>query len=160
MRYWKLRLRELKYDEDYTDTFLRWEESIKEQDSRFVLPDKGVCLTVEMVRTRLNEASKNLRKVQKQALTHRKQSCEDLLIQYEEDTNPSTKVESKRKAKVVRRTLASESCRRLFNHIQSLVKPSEFQTLSKIKVPRHRDSPDDTRPGDVHQILQKLTRPT
>ncbi|KAI2507280.1 hypothetical protein MHU86_7116 [Fragilaria crotonensis] len=105
MRYWKLRLRELLHGADYQETFQRWETKIQEFDSSFRLPEFGQALDVNTVRKRLNEASKQLRIVQKHSLSHRQQSFQDLLDTYDADTNHHTKHESMRKAKIVRRTL-------------------------------------------------------
>ncbi|KAI2493387.1 hypothetical protein MHU86_21169 [Fragilaria crotonensis] len=106
MRYWKLRLRELLHGADYQETFQRWETKIQEFDSSFRLPEFGQALDVNTVRKRLNEASKQLRIVQKHSLSHRQQSFQDLLDTYDADTNHHTKHESMRKAKIVRRTLS------------------------------------------------------
>ena len=156
LRYWKLRLRELKYDEDYSTTFTRWESEIKEYDHAFVLPEKDNSLSIEIVRVYLNKASKQLKKVQKQAMSHRQQSFQDLLSTYETDENPETRIESKRRAKIVKRTLTSEACRRLFQNIRSIIRPGEYCPLSTIKVPRSRSNDDATGPGEVHTVLRDV----
>ena len=139
MRYWKLRMREVTQNADYSETFSRWESMIRQYDSEFTLPEQGADLPLATIRLRLNESSKQLRTIQKHSLTYRQQSFDDMLLTYETDQNPSTKQESKRRAKIVRRTIMGESCRRIFANIRSMVKPGEYNPLSKIKVPRHRN---------------------
>ncbi|KAI2495025.1 hypothetical protein MHU86_19500 [Fragilaria crotonensis] len=133
MRYWKLRLRELLHGADYQETFQRWETKIQEFDSSFRLPEFGQALDVNTVRKRLNEASKQLRIVQKHSLSHRQQSFQDLLDTYDADTNHHTKHESMRKAKIVRRTLSSESNRNMFSHIKNLIKPGGILSTHKVE---------------------------
>ena len=157
LRYWKLRLREMKYAEEYSDTFNRWEDKIKEYDATFELPEKGKRLPIEDIRVRLNSASKHLKKIQKQAMSHRQQSFQDLLSTYEDDTNPRTCKESQRRAKIVKRTLLSESCRRLYGNIRSIVKPGEYGPLNTIRIPRAAKLTEGaTLPGNVHSILREV----
>jgi predicted secreted Zn-dependent protease len=54
LRYWKLRLCEITHDEEYSDTFNRWEAKIKEYDATFLLPEKGCTLSLESIRIHLN----------------------------------------------------------------------------------------------------------
>ncbi|KAI2491599.1 hypothetical protein MHU86_22971 [Fragilaria crotonensis] len=157
MRYWKLRLRELLHGADYQETFQRWETKIQEFDSSFRLPEFGQALDVNTVRKRLNEASKQLRIVQKHSLSHRQQSFQDLLDTYDADTNHHTKHESMRKAKIVRRTLSSESNRNMFSHIKNLIKPGEYSPLTKLKIPREKEASKVTQPGDVHTVLEETS---
>ncbi len=157
LRYWKLRLREIKYAEEYSDTFNRWEAQIKEYDATFELPEKRTRLTLEDIRVRLNSATKQLKKIQKQAMSHRQQSFQDLLSTYEDDKNPRTSKESQCRAKIVKRTLLSESCRRLFGNIRSIVKLGEYGPLNNIRVPREANSiSGSTQPGNVHSILRNV----
>jgi hypothetical protein len=155
---WKLCLREMMYDADYTATFIRWEGMIQAYDPSFRLPDHGLQLDQSTVRARLNEAAKHLRAVQKQSTSHRQQSFRDLLDIYEADSNTSSQQESKRKAKIVRRTSMSESCRRMFRNIRNTVKHGEYSPLTKIRIPRPRENGEAaTRPGQVHQILETVS---
>ena len=62
LRYWKLRLREYKFDEDYATTFDRWETGIQGYDSNVSsYQTKVFHLTIEEIRTRLNVASRTLK---------------------------------------------------------------------------------------------------
>jgi hypothetical protein len=140
-----------------TATFIRWEGMIQAYDPSFRLSDHGVQLDQSTIRACLNEAAKHLRAVQKQSTSHRQQSFQDLLDIYEADSNTSSQQESKRKAKIVRPTLMSESCRRMFRNIRNTVKHGEYSPLTKIRIPRPRESGEAaTRPGQVHQILETV----
>ena len=67
---------------------------------------------------------------------------------------PSTKNESNRKATIIQRMIQSEASRALYSKIRSIVKPSEFATLSQLQIPRDRSCPYPTQPGEVHDILK------
>ena len=64
MRYWKLRLREQVYMEEYSRTFARWELQLQAHDSTFVFPHKNDVLTTEKVRSKFTAATKQFRKAQ------------------------------------------------------------------------------------------------
>ena len=132
LRYWKLRMRECKHGEDYSMKFLNLETRIQLCDPNFRLPHKGIPLPLADIRRELNQASRHLRQTQKQATEIRFQSYQDLLEGYENEGSS----ESNWKATVVRRTMASETCRRLFSNIRTIVKPSETSVLSTIQIPR------------------------
>ncbi|KAI2505051.1 hypothetical protein MHU86_9407 [Fragilaria crotonensis] len=154
MRYWKLRLREHQYGEDYYTTFSRWERQIQSCDPSFVLPDRSIELPICEVRKRLNQATKVLRKTQKDASELHNNNYAELLETYEMDNNPLTKTESARKARIVKRTLLGETSRQLFGKLRQIVKPTEYSALSQVLVPRHPESSDVTPPGQVHNLLQ------
>ena len=153
MRYWKLRLRENKYFEDYTDTFTRWELQIKGYDSTFEFPRKSESLSTAIVRSSLTAATRQFRKVQAESKDYREKSYHELLAQYDADET-GTRQESRRKAKIVCRTIASESCRRMFGAIRQIVNPSEYSPLATVQVPRLVGATDITPPDRVHQLLQ------
>ena len=135
MRYWKLRLREQRYIEDYTNTFDRWELQLQAYDSEFSFPDKGKLLTAATVRKNLTAATRKFRKVQTESKELREGSYQELLSYYDAD-NSASKSESRRKAKIVNRTIRSESCRRLYSAIRQIVNPTEYSPLAHIQVPR------------------------
>ena len=139
-RYWYLRLRELNRNENYTPTFERWQTQLQQQDSMFTLPHLGQDLTIEQVREHLNRSSRLFRKHQRKAIPLRLQTYHDLLVTYEDDMDPSTKADSRRKARIVRNTLAGESTRGIFSNIRRIIKPSEQSSLSKLKIPTDTDS--------------------
>ena len=155
MRYWKLRLREQQHSEDYSATFSRWELQIRAYEPNFEFPNKaGLGLTIAKIRIQLHKATKLFRKVQSESKDFREKSYHELLAQYDADDSPSTKQESRRKAKIVARTLTSEACRRLFGAIRQMVNPSEYSPLAKIQVPRKIGDQHHTSPADVTQLLQ------
>ena len=110
-RYWRLRYREEKHDEDYATTFDRIEQLARQSNTKFALPLRLVALTLDQVTTNLNSAATHLRKCQKNSIDIRYSSYVDLLAKYETDTNSETMKQSKRKAGIVRNTIRSEQCR-------------------------------------------------
>ena len=155
MRYWKLRLREILYDEDYSDTFANWEHQIQESDKDFFFPHNGEWIPLEDVRTNLNQAQKYFRKVQAGSKDFREKSSHELLAQYDADENPGTKNESRRKARIVNRTIASEASRSIYGNIRQIVNPSEYTPLARIQVPRRAGVTEPTSPDKVAQVLNE-----
>ena len=94
--YWKLRLREALHASDYSNTFLRWQTNLQTKDATFVFPNLTRPLTVDVIRSELNKASKRFRECQKNSESSRMKCYDDLLDEYENDTNPTTRAESKR----------------------------------------------------------------
>ena len=153
-RYWKLRLREQTHPHsDYSSSFIRWQEQVQVYDPTFVLPHLGQPLSLEAIRESFNSATRSFRRYQKQSVPLRFKAYEDLLEIYEDDTDPGTKAESRRKAKIVRRTLASETCRGVFRNIRQAVKPSETSSLSKLLIPRPSNS-DTVDTTNAYDLLQ------
>ena len=144
-RYWLLRLRESLRHEDYTSTFYRWQGSVQLHDKSFSLPFLGQPLTTSQIRDHLNASNRNFRDIQKQSIPLRHRTNQDLLEKYEDDDDPATKFESRRKAKILRNTIDGESIRKVFGNLRSIVKPSESSTLSKILVPTTADLDSDLR---------------
>ncbi len=155
LRYWKLRLRELRYSEDYSSTFERWERQIKAYDPSFMLPERHRWLDMQTVRGHLNRAHKFLQKTQRNATANRVSSYEDLLERYTLDTNPNTQKESQHQAKIVKRTIKNEACKQLYGRLQTILKPSEYSGLSQIQIPRSHLSGETTTPGQVHSVLKQ-----
>ena len=134
-RYWLLRLRELQNGSDYSSTFNRWQRQVQCHDPQFVLPSLGQRLAIDQVRSFLNQATNQFRKLQRHSQPLRLQCYEDLLEHYRDDNNPETRSESRRKATIVQRTIAGETTRQVFGHLRRIVKPSEHSSLSKVLVP-------------------------
>jgi len=153
MRYWKLRLREVINQEDYADTFKRWQSKLQHCDSSFSLPLIANVLSANEIRLHLNKATKTLRKCQRDATSLRIQSYQDLILTYDEDQSVTRK-ESMRKRKVVERTISTEMCRAVYRNIGHTVKPSTSQSLSRVNVPRPQDTFESTAPGNVHKVLR------
>ena len=140
-RYWILRLRALLHGGDYSSTFSRWQRQIQSHDPQFSLPSlEDHQLSIDQVRSALNQATTRFRKLQRQSIPLRLQCYEDLLEQYRDDTDPSTIAESRRKAKIVQHTINGETTRRVFGHLRRIVKPSESSSLSKLLVPSESTS--------------------
>jgi hypothetical protein len=137
--YWKLRLREVKESRDYSDTFLRWQRLLQTVDSEFTFPSLDTTLSIEEIRASFNKSSRAFYKCQQDATPLRMKCYEDLIESYEDDSNPATKADSIRKAKIVRRTIDGETSRNKFHDIRRIMKPSSTSTLSKILVPRNAD---------------------
>ena len=102
----------------------------------FYLPDRGVPLPEGTIQTRLTAAATgHLRKLQRTSAEVQIQTYHQQLATYDEDTNPNTRRESQRKAKIVNNTLLGEASRRLYGNLRQVVKPSEYNPLTKIQVP-------------------------
>ena len=80
-------------------------------------------------------------------------SYQDLLEKYDGDHDTSTMGESRRKAKLVRRTLDHESVRRHFQGLRRVLKPLISNGISKILVPRTSEGANAT--ADIYQLLQE-----
>ena len=138
-RYWMLRLREQVRHEDYSLTFHRWQTSVQLYDESFCLPLLGTPMTVPQIRQQLTASNNSFRALQKRSIPLRLRTNQELLETYQDDYNPSTKVESLRKARILRNTIDGESIRRVFGNLRSIVKPSESSNLAKLQVPSTTD---------------------
>ena len=153
--YWKLRLREAQEAKDFSVTFFRWQRQIQTHDPNYILPLLSEALPQDEIRRRLNRASADFSKCQKDATPNRLKCYDDLLATYADDTNPATKSESSRKAKIVRRTIDGETLRSKFQHIRRVVRPSSHSSLSKILIPRSRNQQEGpTTQDDAYHLLQ------
>jgi hypothetical protein len=92
--YWKLRLRQAQHPADYLSTFNRWQENIRQQDPTFQFLYLSPSMSIDAIRAEFNKASKRFRECQKNSESVRTKCYDDLLDQYENDTNPDTKQES------------------------------------------------------------------
>ena len=155
-RYWSLRLRELIRNENYHCTFIRWQEKIRVHQPHFTFEHLDDHLSLDQVREHFNRANRAFRKCQRQATSLRNQTYYDLLATYEDDTDPNTKVESHRKAKIVRNTLAGECTRSKFSNIRRVVKPTTTSSLSKIMIPASESFNPES--DSMYQYLQEDTQ--
>ena len=153
-RYWLLRLRELLQGSDFSSTFTRWQRQVQAKDQRFSLPSLGKPLSLDQVRQALSSANNTFRKLQKQATSLRLQCYEDLLDTYREDSDPTTKAESHRKAKIVGHTIAGETTRQVFGNLRRVVKPIETSRLAKVLVPHESMSLEEEY--SAYNITQNL----
>ena len=152
-RYWSLRLRESQHGGDYSETFYRWQSKIQYHDPDFRLQFLDEPLSVEQIRAHLNRSNREFRRMQKHSTPLRLQSYQDLLGTYEDDTDPSTKDESRRKAKIVRNTIAGESTRHIYRNIRQVLKPTAVSSLSKILTPKTSTS-DTAANFSAYRVLQ------
>jgi hypothetical protein len=154
-RYWKLRLKEIQHNQNYSNTFAKWQTQLQVADPTFHIPHLHETLNLAQIRHALNSAQKTLRSVQRQSIDHRLQSYQDLIVTYNEDTNPTTQSKSRAKSKIVESTIRHEACRRVYGKIGGVIKTSvHFAGLSALNIPRHKDSMSTTQPNEVHNILQ------
>lgn len=123
-------------------------------DPQFFLPKRHEKLQLQQVRLHFNTASRDLQKIQKNSGDLRLVSYEALLARYDADMNNSTKNNSKRKAKIVTQTIASEMKKAMYSKLRQIVKPSEYHTLSKLEIPRAINSKELTSPGHVQSVLE------
>lgn len=135
-RYWRLRFREAKYNEDHTMSIRSLQYHVQHYDPTFSFPHMDQHLEIIEIHQHMRAAKKSLRTIQRTALETRYQSYQALLNQYEMDANPDTRKESNRRAKVIRNTISAEKCRAMFNHIRKYSKPTEPHTgLAQLLVP-------------------------
>jgi hypothetical protein len=157
-RYWRLRLREIKHNEDFSPTIGRLQDTIRQSDPSFRLPHAGDRLTITEIRQQLKTATKTLHEMQKGSVEMRFRSYQDLLALYKADTDPVTKPESNRKAKIVNRTIRTERIRRMFRNIRNTIKgimPSQQTGLNHIKIPKtHQDSQSELRPDEYQSFIE------
>lgn len=156
-QYWRLRLRELDFEENWARTYDRWTSQIQAHDATFVLPSRTCALSREEISKHFTAASKAFRKCQRQSTDLRNQSYHDLMLSYEDDDNPETRVSSKRKLKIIKRTILSEHQRRLHKSLGNIVKPSTYTPLDKILIPRYKDDNQPTEPQNVYNMIHHPT---
>jgi hypothetical protein len=153
-RYWRLRQREALYGEDHTDTCARLQRQVQDHNAKFNLPNLGKSVSLGVIRNSLNQATKAMRKIQSESTDLRYQFYEDLLTQYLNDTNPETRPDSLKKAKIVENTIRSEQCRSMFRHIRNATNPIDISSgLQQVNVPKPRESA--TIPTDSHAVLRE-----
>jgi hypothetical protein len=96
-RYWKLCLREVQYNEEYSQTFAHWQRKIQQYDSNFFFSFLGVEIPVETVRLYYNKVNRLFRRYQKESVPLRMKTYQELLEHYEDDNNSETKKESRKR---------------------------------------------------------------
>ena len=133
--------------------FTRFQNEVREKDPLFSLPHLTDILEASDIRPHLNAATRALAKCQKSATDIRFRSYYDLAATYASDTNPSTMADSKRKAKIVRKTITSERKRKMFQHIRSIIKPRVSSGLTKLLIPRNKTIPEHEKQTDLAQVL-------
>jgi hypothetical protein len=137
-RYWRLRLREAKYTNDFTKTIQRLQAQIQQYDHNFKFPLIDVDLSLIDIRSQLKQATKDLHEIQKDASEMRFKTYQDLLAIYTADNDPVTRPDSNKKAKIVKRTIRTERIRAMFCNIRttlSHINPSQQSGLTQIKIP-------------------------
>jgi hypothetical protein len=155
--YWKLRLRELQEGKNYTEAFLRWQSQLRIHDRTFCFPSLNEVLSLEEVRAQFNKASSDFYKCQSESTPLRLQCYEDLIVSYDNDNNPATMKESRRKAAIVRRTIDGETVKKKFREIRRTVKPFTASSLSKIFVPLTSSVSDQAdEEQTAYQILERV----
>ena len=107
-RYWKIRLGDARDQTDHTARMLRLQSQIQQGEPTYKFPLWKIPLSLDDIRHNLTQSSRALRLIQRDATSLRHQTLFDLLAVYHADTDPSTSSESKRKAKIVQRTIDRE----------------------------------------------------
>ena len=155
-RYWRLRLREKQHLEDYAATINRLEEQIQQTDLSFKFPFRDSDLSMVAIRGHLNQATKTLHGHQKAATELRFQTFQDLLAKYEGDSDPITRPESNRKAKIVKRTMRTERIRSMFRNIRTTIKnvlPGQQTGINQIKVPKIPHQLEQPNPDEFQEYI-------
>ena len=150
--YWKLRLREAQRQHNYQETFSRWKRQLQAHDKHFTFPMFDKRLSEEQIRHEFNKATRILRSCQRKSIPLRMKTYQDLIDHYEDDTNPVTSTESKRRSKIVQRTLDNEVVKAQFHSLRRELKPSSSMGISKILVPRSNSESPTTE--STYQLLQ------
>jgi hypothetical protein len=135
-RYWRLRMKATNRH-DYNNTFQRLLQIAQQHDSTFEFPHFHDNLSRDEIAKHHKEAQRKYRETQRASLELRHQSYNELLIKYENDNNPSSQHESKRRAKIVKMTMRSEDIRANFRNIRQSVKQNSASNcgLKSIMVP-------------------------
>lgn len=154
-KYWKLRLREVTLHHCYHNTFLRWQRDINKYDPSFTFPLIDVDLTKAEIRQHFNAATKSFRKSQMDSTSLCLQTYEDLISKYLGDNDPMTHKESERKAKILLRTIQTETCRKTFGDICRVLNPSTTSGLSKVLIPHLANGRPDHSNTTVHELLRE-----
>ena len=134
-RYWKLRLQDALNQSDYSVRMLRLQSQIQQGDPTFVFPFWKANLSLDDICHHLNQSSRALRLIQRDASSLRHHTLYNLLATYNANTNPQSTAESQRKAKIVQQTIDREHQQQMFSHIRSQVRPNEASGLTSINVP-------------------------
>jgi hypothetical protein len=146
------------FGENWGHTFDRWTSQTRAKDSTFELPHRHLVLSREEVSTYFTKASSEFRKCQRNYTELRHQSNHDLMLSYEDDENPATRDASRRKLKIIRRTILAENQRRLHKTLGQIVNPTVFTPLDKIMVPRHEDEHEPPAPSEVYNMIHHPTQ--
>ena len=134
-QYWKLRLQDAVASTNHESRITRLESQIIQHDPKFRFPHRNSDLPAAEIRTHLNQATKSLRRIQQASDDHRQSTLYDLLAAYESGQTSLSPSESRRRARIVRRTLTTEACRGTFANIRHQIKPEERSGLQYINVP-------------------------
>ncbi len=84
-RYWKMRLREITDDMDFSMTYQRIQQQIAQHDASFWLPFLGIHLTSTEIKAHINQAERHLKKCQKDSQGLRHRCYHDILAMYAND---------------------------------------------------------------------------
>ena len=95
------------------------------------------CLSVDQIRQEFNKATSFFHSCQRKSIPLRMKTYQDLIDHCEDDTNPVTSTESKRRSKIVQRTMDNELVKAQFHTLRRVLKPSLSTSISKLLVPRH-----------------------
>jgi hypothetical protein len=150
-KYWRMRYREEKYNENFTETFDRIEQLAQQTNQQFTLPLRDSTMTLDQVISQLDVAAKHLKKCQKNSTDLRFSSYIDLLAMYKNDKDPTTRKKSSKNAAIVRNTIRSEQSRSMHWNIRTVIKPNEMNGLNKLMLPRKKDTTN--YPHDFQQLL-------
>ena len=118
------------------------EQQTQHHDTTFILPFRDIPLPLSEIQHQLKHAKQALKSSQSNSLDLRFRCYTNMLAVYEADTNPSSKRESTRKAKIVLNTIKAEQSRTMYTNIRNTVKPNTNGSLAHLLVPHHKTSPD------------------
>jgi len=153
-RYWGLRLKSHKTQNDYSRLFDRLEQSARQNDPSFSLPLRDDQLSAASMSSHRKQAKRFLRECQHKSKDLRSHTYNELLLRYENDNNPETQHESTRRAKIIKNTLRAEDIRENFRRIKLAVRSNNIHNggLQSLMLPKDTTSPTGF-PEDIHGYL-------
>jgi hypothetical protein len=134
-QYWKLRLQDQLHSTDHTARMLRLETQVCQYDRSFSLPHLHESLSIDTIRSCLNQANKALKKIQRASSDYRMRNLYELLAIYDSPDSPVSPTEGRRRAAIVRRTIQTEICRGVYGNIRQQTRPSERSGLHTVNIP-------------------------
>jgi hypothetical protein len=139
-RYWSIRLFDARQNTWSESRYNQIARTIQKHDPDFQLPQLNQRkLPKPHLEHQFNLAAQQYRQLSTQAQSLRELSLQDLLQRYLSDEDPTTHEESRRRAKIVERTMRTESLQAYFKEIGNQTKTHQSGSVTKLLIPHHKD---------------------